>query len=156
MTGTQKQKICWNCEGRVSLEEENCPYCAVYLGPAPGKGDWDMLAPPYRIVDNQDEEGKGTVPPSPYTRETDGKNNEQDEAEAAAVRSEMQKVVYPLILLSGGAMGFLFGFVLLFFSQEGLFTLSWNANYWYVYLGAALPMLAGGWKALKRFEPPHG
>jgi hypothetical protein len=31
MSAVPKKKLCWNCEGNVSREIDNCPYCGVYL-----------------------------------------------------------------------------------------------------------------------------
>lgn len=149
MSAILKKKLCWNCEGRVSLEEENCPYCAVYLGPAPGEeGDQDILAPPYRLVESEEEE---KVPQSPYAveqeEEEEGKETEID---LSGAKRDLKKVIVPLALLSAGSLFFLFGLILLIFSSQGVFTLSWNAKYWYFYLVFALPLLLFGWKSLQR------
>lgn len=150
MSTTQKKKLCWNCEGRVSLEEENCPYCAVYLGPAPGeKGEQDILAPPYRLVDSDEEEQK--VPESPYAMEND-QVEENESIDFTPARKDFNQIVLPLSLLSAGTLFFLFGLILWLFSVDGTFTLTWNAHYWYVYSALALLMLFIGWKVLKNFE----
>ena len=147
MTATPKKKLCWNCEGRVSLAEENCPYCAVYLGPAPDENgeSKDILAPPYRLVESEDE----TVPASPYASE---KEEEEEEVDLSVAKADIKEVVLPLSLLSAGTLFFLFGLVLLVFSNQGVLTLTWNGDYWYFYLIFALPMLFFGWRSLKRFE----
>jgi hypothetical protein len=147
MTATPKKKLCWNCEGRVSLAEENCPYCAVYLGPAPDENgeSKDILAPPYRLVESEEE----TVPASPYASE---KEEEKEEVDLSAAKTDIKEVVLPLSLLSAGTLFFLFGLVLLVFSNQGVLTLTWNGDYWYFYLISAVPMLFFGWRSLKRFE----
>lgn len=154
MTERPKVKLCWNCEGRVSFREENCPLCGVYLSPS-AEADIEEeeeaarsaeFAPPYQI--------SGTHDPidAPY------KNQEQVTAKVAeapkeeeSLTSEMKLVILTLALLSGGALFLLFGFVLLLFSQDGFFTLQWNGAYWYAYLVAGVSMLFFGWRALERF-----
>ena len=153
MSGPQKKKLCWNCEGRVSLSEENCPYCAVYLGPAVSDhGKRDILAPPYRLVEAEEEE---TLPQSPYTVQQENREEEREpdlEVVKEAATEDLKQVIVPLGLLSAGTLFFLFGLMLLVFSHEGAFTLTWNAAYWYVYLLFALPLLVIGWRALQHFD----
>ena len=151
MTTTPKKKLCWNCEGRVSLEEENCPYCAVYLGPAPDENgeSKDILAPPYRIVETDEE----NVPPSPYKSELpEEQPAEEETTDLTVAKKDTKEVVLPLALLSAGSLFFLFGLILLLFSEHGVFTLTWNGEYWYFYLIFALPMLFFGWRALQKFD----
>lgn len=154
MSATPKKKLCWNCEGRVSLEEENCPYCAVYLGPAPNEkgGGYDPLAPPYRLVESEEEQ---EVPPSPYAAHEPTKTGEQsaqEPVELETASSDLKRVVMPVAMLSAGAMFFVFGLILFVFSEEGTFTLTWNGEHWYYYLVFALPMLFLGWRSLQNFE----
>ncbi|MFQ5728961.1 MAG: hypothetical protein ACE5GN_01200 [Waddliaceae bacterium] len=150
MSATQKKKLCWNCEGRVPLEEENCPYCAVYLGPAPDEKRTDILTPPYRLVDSEEDE---EIPASPYAVEKEGEEEEEESGiDISVARSDLKSVILPLILLSMGSMSFLFGIILLLFSSHGIFTLTWNGDYWYVYLLSALPMLFLGWRVLRKLQ----
>ncbi len=152
MSATQKKKLCWNCEGRVSLEEENCPYCAVYLGPAPDEGvKQDVLAPPYRLVETEEEESQ-KAPASPYEMEEQLAQAVQDVPELEETKNDLKQVIFPVAFLSAGSLFLLFGLILLMFSDQGTLTLSWNAEYWYVYLVFALPALFLGWRALSRFE----
>lgn len=51
----------------------------------------------------------------------------------------------PLVLLLPGSIFAFFGLMLLLFSQDGSLSLTWNANYWYLYLLAASPLLYYGW-----------
>lgn len=146
MSSNPKKKLCWNCEGRVSLSEENCPYCAVYLGPAPDENgeNGDILAPPYRIVDGEEEEA---APRTPYLEEA-----AEGEQVLSGTKTDLREVVIPLGLLSAGSLALLFGILMLVFSQHGEFTLRWNGEYWYFYLLLSVPMLLFGWRALQRFE----
>ena len=149
MNTIQKKKLCWNCEGRVPLEEENCSYCGVYLGPAPDEeGGQDILDPPYRIVETEEEEA---IPQSPYEMVT-SKEEEGENTELAQTKSDFRYVVFPLLFLSLGSMSLFFGLILLLFSKNGVFSLTWNGDLWYLYLVFAAPILFLGWKTLKNLE----
>jgi hypothetical protein len=148
MSATQKKKLCWNCEGRVPLDSENCPYCAVYLGPAPNDKDArSVLAPPYKIIETEDHEE--VVPEPPFVP---SKENSENERLPSLVDSNpnITQVILPLALLSGGALFSLFGFILFLFSEKGMLNLKWNGEYWYLYLIFAFPMLIFGWKSLPK------
>ncbi|ADI37479.1 putative uncharacterized protein [Waddlia chondrophila 2032/99] len=148
MSTKQKKKLCWNCEGRVSFEEENCPYCSVYLGPAIEKdGKQNVLAPPYQII--EEEEDLDALE-SPYQIEGDSAAEEVPELDEA--KNDMRQVVLPLGMLSAGSLFFLFGLMLLIFSDHGTLTLSWSADYWYLYVLLALPALFFGWVSLGRSD----
>lgn len=151
MSAPTKQKLCWNCEASVSLAEENCPYCAVYLGPATitGYEEEEELAPPYKMEETQE------VPASPFEAEKPVAKKEEyveDEPLVHQSNGEMSVVAIPMSLLLGGTVFFLFGIILYLFSREGVFTLHWNGEYWYLYQLLALPMLYFGWKALQRVD----
>lgn len=151
MSAIQKKKLCWNCEGRVSLEEENCPYCAVYLGPAPDEeGKQDVLAPPYRLVETEEDQVQGPLE-SPYEVQ-DAALDDEDSLDLDVARSGFKQVVLPLALLSAGSLFFLFGLMLLIFSEQGKLTLSWNANSWYIYVLTALPAVIFGWVILGKAD----
>lgn len=140
MSGTTKKKICWNCEGNVSVHEENCPYCAVYIGPAEPVEEEAVLTAPYQMT--QQEE----VPYAPYA--SHGRIDEQT-ASSDEAPSDLKEMAISTALFSGGAIFFLFGLILLLFSQGGGVSLTWKSDYWYVYFLLSLPMLWFGWKKLQ-------
>ena len=153
MNATLKKKLCWNCEGRVGLEEQNCPFCAVYLGPAPndaGERKDDILAPHYKIVEAQEPEPALTTPYS---------MNEPQSEQAAAIQlptettsGPVQNVALPLTLLSGGLLFLVFGLILFLFSTDGVLTLRWNGSFWYIYVSLAIPLLGFGWKLIQQLD----
>jgi hypothetical protein len=143
MNSTSKTKLCWNCEGRVSLDLENCPYCAVYLGPA--EENHDHVDAPY-----QNETDELSAPNAPFSAEAARDDHAKEVARASA--NEIKLIAIPLGFLLSGTVFFLFGLVLYLFSHQGMLTLHWNGRYWFIYLGLALPMLFLGWRALQRLE----
>ena len=153
MSTTQKKKLCWNCEGRVPLDSENCPYCAVYLGPAPNDKDGrGVLTPPYKIVETEDQE---EVVPEPLFSANKEEPQKENPPSFVDSNSSVSQVLLPLALLSGGALFSLFGFILFLFSEKGTLNLQWNGEYWYLYLTFALPMLVFGWRSLPKHQDQH-
>jgi hypothetical protein len=145
MSAIPKRKLCWKCEGGVSLTEENCPFCGVYLSPSnPNENSW--LKPPYRLVEEEQ-----AVPPSPFTNSAPSKIEKEvipsPENEAT---HDVQNVVITLVLLITGSIFLLFGLILWLFSDNGVFTLHWNSQYWFIYLAIAVPMLLLGWRTLQK------
>lgn len=144
MNPTPKLKLCWNCEGRVSFKDENCPFCAVYLHPESNEDDEDesSLAPPYHVISGQDS----IIPKAPY-RSEDAVETEKTPFSLPA--DDLKQILTPLILLLFGSAFLLFGLVLLLFSHDGVLTLRWNGNIWFAYVILALPLLFFGWQALR-------
>jgi len=149
MTATQKTKLCWNCEGSAPIEEENCPYCGVYLGPSSEEDQSDLLAPPYRIHDDQSYD---EAPPSPYADDNYEESPPIQKPLEEPKNTDLKTAMVPLILLLAGSVFFLFSMVLFLFSDHGQFTLQWNGDYWYIYLLIATPTLLFGWKSLQHLE----
>ena len=115
MVGPTKKKLCWNCEGSVSLQEENCPYCGVYLSPSVGEEGMqeqieELFDPPYRI----NEEGRSDVPTSPFPVEANLQLAEEVRG------NDLKKIVLPLSMLLSGTVFFLFGLALFLFSRQGV------------------------------------
>lgn len=148
MNPKPKVKLCWNCEGRVTLRDENCPYCAVYLHPESNPDDEDEdetpPEPPYRMISGQE-----SIPKAPYAQEDLPK---KEESSFIIPTSELKRIMMPLALLLFGSVFLLFGFILLLFSQEGILTLRWNADIWYFYEILALPLLYFGWRCLEHLK----
>jgi hypothetical protein len=139
MSKTLKKKLCWNCEGAVSFEEENCPFCGVYLSPHGRDHDEeeeeenDFFTPPY-----PSEKEEETPLPKPPLKKTDEN------------LTDLKKVAMPVTLLLSGTVFFLFGLALFLFSRGGLFILRWNGSYWHIYLTVGLASLFFGWKSLNK------
>lgn len=153
-----KKKLCWNCDGHAAFEDENCPYCGVYLNPLSIGGDAEkensLFAPPYRISQEEEQE----IPASPFVSQ--GSAEEPKALTAApqlddlihAKAEDMKAVILPLVLLLSGSMLFFFGTALLLFSENGKFTLTWDASLWFLYFLISGPFLFFGWKALEKIS----
>lgn len=155
MNAMPKKKLCWNCEGSVSLADESCPYCGVSVQSAGLDGTENSFLPPYRMSSHGDNQ---SIPAAPYSafqnpQADDEKKEEQSTAvEDSNSSSEFKQVLIPMILLFSGSLAFLFGLVLFLFSQNGIFTLSWNGTLWYVYSLLSIPLLILGWLTLQKLN----
>lgn len=155
MNAKPKKKLCWNCEGATSFEEANCSYCGVYLHPLSisDSEEDDIFNPPYKIQPNNKEE----IPESPFNvnkqESVEIEQNEMVAEESVSVLSSgLKETLVPLMLLSFGSIFSVFALVLMLFSQNGIFSLQWNADNWYLYLVVSLPMLFFGWHTLQRLN----
>lgn len=156
MAAIIKKRLCWNCEGRVPQQEENCLYCGVYLngtldkGPEETQEDFEehqdvrsdkndtLQNPLYTpIVQNATEPQGKSIPQLP-----------QDEESSILSSMKLNREFCMLLLLLIGSTFLLFGLALLLFSEQGIFRLEWDASVWFVYEGIALLVLFFGWRLL--------
>lgn len=158
----QKTKLCWNCEGTVSRNEQHCPFCGVYIQRdededltivEESKPQEHVLPPPYNTQEQIQSEA---IPEPPYLPEESNVSQSIDEQTvSSAVTTSAQgwqAIILPLSLLLGGSLFFLFGLFLLLFSRGGTLTLQWDSSYWLFYLILSAPLLLLGWKYLSQVE----
>lgn len=150
MSGPLKKKLCWNCETRVTLQQENCTFCGVYLSPSEDyeKENDHILIPPYRV---QNYEDNSEVPGAPYHHgDSDEEGDDALKLSAADENASMKLVTVTIVFLFLGSIFLLFSAFMLIFSQNGMLTMRWSTDYWYIYLSLAFPLLFLGWKGLNR------
>ena len=158
MNNQSKKKLCWNCEGRVGLQEEHCKFCGVYLSPLDPDDEEDdkktsLFAPPYRVGESKEEE---QIPASPFLAQKSLAEPQMKEAIPPEVNTNIEvpsaiyPVVMPLVLLSIGTVLFLFGMALVMFSNNGVLSLQWSSDYWFIYFLIAIPTMLLGWKFLQQ------
>lgn len=162
MTKKNEKRLCWNCDGSVSLHLSNCPYCGVDVSKAPNAPQLDApyqgFASPFQSAPEQ--EG---IPRPPYANffsqeaavsEDEwntalGEEVEERIPEESEESSSSKREMIALLLLLPGVVFFLFGLALLLFSSGGVLTLKWNQSFAYFYFIGALPLLYLGWRALR-------
>lgn len=151
MSETLKKKLCWNCEGRVSFSQENCPYCGVYLSPTTeGDGKDANLIPPYKLASVEDE-----IPSSPFGSKPSAAAPAAEKVlpiEEERPKDDLRVLIVTMAMLIMGSGLFLFSVVLMLFSDEGSFVLRWQSDNWYIYLLLSLPMLFLGWRYLQNLS----
>lgn len=153
MNKSQKKRLCWNCEGSVSISEETCPFCGVSVVPAFLEGAGAEFAPPYFSYAENDLD----IPKSPFAgheefAEPENREFAKEAEEGEIDVDEFKRVAIAVTLLLSGSVFFLFSMALGLFSHNGLFTLQWDGSYWYLYTILALPLLFIGWRSLMKLD----
>lgn len=152
MTKKNDKKLCWNCDGSVSLHLSSCPYCGVDL-----QIESQLENNNLKMSSNKQE-----VPQSPYAHLFEKDMNISGEewkialeepevtvksAEPEEMSTATKKEVMALLLLFPGIFFLFFGLILLMFSSNGIVTLTWKHNFAYFYFLGAIPLLLLGWRS---------
>lgn len=145
MSAVPKKKLCWNCEGNVSHQADNCPYCAVYLHGPDDEEEAALWNPSFQSSDKTEE-----IPAPIYQIQDAAEEGKKKMAQPAAPSLELlnslKRDVFPILFLMMGSLFFLFGTVLLLFAQNGTLTLQWNGSQAIYFLGCSIPLvLLGSW-----------
>jgi len=152
MSKQLKKRLCWNCEGSIVVSEETCPFCGVSVIPASLDGPGQSFAPPYQFSSI----AESSIPNSPYageeTHHTEDKQVKTIESSEFDSTKEFKNSLISTLLLLTGSVFFLFGLALVLFTRNGVFTLQWNGNFWFIYLGLSLPLLILGWRSMHKLE----
>lgn len=156
MSAVPKKKLCWNCEGNISKEIDNCPYCGVYLHATEleENSSWnpsysfskteEIPSPLYQIQQEQQDDEENKKGTSSVDQETSFKG--------FYLITQLKRDLFPLLFLMMGSVFFLFGVVLLLFSENGTLTLRWQGNDGLYFLFFAFPLILFGWKFLQNLE----
>ncbi len=155
MNKPSKKRLCWNCEGSVSLEAETCPYCGVSVVPATLENVNVGFMPSYRMGEVQDS----AIPRSPYEddeaepgQQEPGQEISKELEEDEPAFDEFQRTLLATVLLLTGSVFFLFGLALMLFSHNGVLSLQWDSSLWFVYTALAVPLLFFGGRYLSKLD----
>jgi hypothetical protein len=155
MSAVPKKKLCWNCEGNISRDIDNCPYCGVYLQAAELEEDSSSWNPSYRPSKTEE------IPSPLYQIQSEQAIDEEVEENSSEtsesfdwnpLMQQLKRDVFPLLFLMMGSVFFLFGVVLVLFAQNGTLTLQWQGHDGIYFLILAVPLLGFGWRFLQRLE----
>ncbi|NNM43685.1 MAG: hypothetical protein HKM07_05025 [Chlamydiae bacterium] len=164
--GTEKQKICGNCDGRIPWEAAQCLYCGADVSK-----QLNMESVPYQatLFKHQSLEdsltnlykppyGGGSTTTSTYSKPKEAVQERVmeetmiKENTISEVDQTTKNTLWSILFLSAGANLFILGLLQLFFSNGGILRLEWNAHYWFVYSLLSLPILYFGIKKLGKKE----
>lgn len=156
MSAVPKKKLCWNCDGNVSREVDNCPYCGVYIH-AEELEENSSWNPSYRPASKTEE-----IPTPIYQIQTEQEEEEVSESQNSEeienpvvlnhFSTQLKRDVFPILFLMMGSIFFLFGIVLFLFSQNGVLTLQWQGSYASYFLIASIPLVGFGWWFLQNLD----
>jgi len=147
MSAVPQKKLCWNCEGNVSREIDNCPYCGVYLHAVETEEEtsWN---PSYSPSSTTEE-----IPSPLYQIQPDDPETPNgSSSDHTSLVNTLKKDIFPLLFLMAGSIFFIFGIVLWLFAQDGTLTLQWQGHQSVYFLFLAFPLLVLGWKFLRNAE----
>jgi len=173
MKSAEREKICYNCEGRIALDAETCPYCAsdqtrssmqnsfqtpIFQNQSLEDSLTSLFTPPYQGKRPQfsepthQEEENQSMPVQeemPLYREVTEKPQMDPMMGAPKPESQeepSQNALLPTILLVIGANLFILGMMQLIFSKDGFLRLEWDASNWFFYCLIGAPLLYFGYK----------
>jgi hypothetical protein len=147
MSAIPKKKLCWNCEGNVAKDIDNCPYCGVYLHANVEEEEDHSWNPPYQLTALKKDDSEEEHPP--YYPAQEEKTIKADSPSPPSIGQQLKKDILPIFLLLAGSSFFLFGTILLLFSQGGTLTLQWDGSLSFYFLLFGIPALFWGWRNLQ-------
>jgi hypothetical protein len=158
MSKKNDKRLCWSCDAEVSCHLNKCPYCAADVTNPMRESLFKQdssFASPFQTAPKESKQAASlfssdyfpdqfTSVPEPVAMSVKEEVSEEEEVSNSSNKKEMSI----FLLLLPGIVFFLFGLVLLLFSEEGVLTLSWNQNLAVFYFLASLPLMYIGWKAI--------
>jgi hypothetical protein len=159
MKPVDRQKICPNCDGRVSYDATQCTYCfaalqvdnsapKIFTPPTPQTPQETLstlYSPPYSSKPTSDSFASRTAPKTtPIYAEKDG-SALIDRTEASEAKS-----FWPLLSLVIGGNLLTLGILQFFFSDHGMVRLEINGSYWFLMLLASLPLFYFGLRSTSK------
>jgi hypothetical protein len=155
MSAVPKKKLCWNCEGNIAKDIDNCPYCGVYLH-ADEVIEEDSTWNPSYLPTSKTEEIPSPLyqikPEIEQNLKEDVIKGESKTLSWSNLYTQLKRDIFPILFLMMGSVFFLFGVVLLLFSQNGTFTLQWKENDGLYFLLFAIPLIGFGWMFLQQLD----
>ncbi|NCF70135.1 MAG: hypothetical protein GWP59_00385 [Chlamydiales bacterium] len=171
-------KVCWSCDGKVSNQSVQCPYCGAHLGTQQESSlgvnsqaqssytsEDASQKPRYQQVKTVSSEDNFTPLYSQSTGESSSEDSFERQSfqqaspeasaskhyeEAQASGSVKEMLAFSLLLVAMGL--FLFSIILFLFSKDGYLVLKWKSSYWLFCLLLSIPVFFFGWRALGQVE----
>lgn len=149
MKTKKRQKLCYNCEGEIDLDVIVCPFCAADLReerPERNNPIYDESTSMKNLNTQQ------SLYPSHYAQEEEPEAAMQEPklAEVHTDEDEPKSIVGPTIMATLGAQLLLLSLLMLFFANDGVMTLKWDARFWFFYFVAAVPLLIFGYRGIEK------
>lgn len=158
MSAVPKKKLCWNCEGNVARNIDNCPYCGVYLHSTESEEGGYLWNLSYRPKQAEEDDASNTQDQN----SADALDLPQDKMPSSETEEfsfsfsqtllQFKKDLLPVLLLMSGSLFFLFGAVLFLFSDGGHLTLQWEEDNWVYFIGFSIPATYFGWKLIQQTD----
>lgn len=167
MKPSDRQKMCTQCDGRIPIEAQECPYCSAEQLEQAQEADLfsnhqslqaslnSLYSPLYptkppgtSIASVQADSLK--KPESSAYKEVSSKGPQMPQEGIVAEQPAQDKNYFlPILTLSLAANFLVLGLLQCFFSDNGKLTMEWDSNYWFIYLLSSIPLFFFGYKKLK-------
>ncbi|WP_213317988.1 phage holin family protein [Chlamydiifrater volucris] len=150
------KRLCWKCEGSVSIHVAQCPYCSAFLQDPPVSGSAFSschLSPEAPQESGlEDSSGLFSVSSSDWDSVLSTENRGYSEEHSARTDSDNRPVDWreavPFVMTTAGLGLTMFSLLLFLFSKDGVLTLSWNKSAMMYCLLVGAPVLYKGYKML--------
>lgn len=179
MKPTEKEKLCFNCEGRIPRHADICPFCgtdqtinkvqnsfqaplfqtqslkdsltSLYTPPYQGKRP-QFTQPSLPVEEVSEPE---PTPDHSMYRDVTHKHPMKDPLIGATVEndtpSSSPSSLWPVIFLITGVNLLILGLMQVLFAKNGILHLEWDASYWFIYCLLSAVLLFLGIKKLRSF-----
>ncbi len=154
-----KKRLCSQCEASIPYEMGHCPFCGqeqiekISIEEESQHGDSlhlsELYHPPY-LAQSLGEVRKEQKPFESYSTSSERSGFDEQQLEQTE-KHLAKKELMIILLLSIGGQFMLLGLMLFFFSIDGVVTLQWKSQFWYLYSLFSVPFLLLGFRSLKRF-----
>lgn len=161
MSKKNEKRMCWSCDAEVSYHLTKCPYCTADVTKPSMRMHQESLfkqessfASPFQTAPKESKQAPSLFSsdyfPDQFTSspEVASPAAEEEVVEKEEGGTSNKKEMSIFLLLLPGIVFFLFGLILLLFSEGGVLTLSWNQNLALFYFLASLPLMYIGWRAI--------
>jgi len=150
MSKKNEKRLCWSCDADVSHHLTKCPYCGADMTKpqAPNEGESlfkpdAAFASPFQTAPEESQQAPSAFSsdyfPDQFSSSSQQVKEEVVEEEKGEEGQRREMTIF--LLLLPGIVFFLFGLILLLFSEGGVLTLSWNQNLALFYFLASLPLI---------------
>lgn len=103
---------------------------------------------PSKISSSSELRHQASSSKEPQNKESSAQAIARDPAQEKTAKS----VLLSILTLSIGSLLFVLGILQVFFSEEGVLRLEWNANGWFIYCLAGLPLLYYGYRQAEQHD----
>jgi hypothetical protein len=172
MKAEEKEKLCYQCEGRIPFDENLCPYCHAKQMPASERKAaqpplfkhqsledslTSLYTPPYQgkkpqfVSEAHRQEETWEEEPSMF--QSAYSNPSLDpmlETPSNEEQVPVKNSLWPIMIFFAGMNFSILGIMQLLFSKGGVLRLEWDANYWFFYFLLGLPLLLLGYKKVQK------
>ncbi len=163
MKAVDRQKACPNCSGKIPADVSQCPYCFAQV---PVEASAKEFSSPKSLSSQDSFSAKYAPPYQPKAelasnflvneeRKFFNNNTEKGSDHLLAAKPfETEEVstnnFWPIFALSVGGNLCVLGILQFFFADQGVVKLEMNAEYWFLFLLLAAPLVYFGLKKLVR------